>query len=96
MLCSTNHAMNPKLSALFVITSALWLTGCQTGTARLDTGSLTVAAVNTTPVEIFGGKIGLQLPAAERSAVLPTANRDSRLVTLDDKAYQAWKRANRS
>ncbi|MCF7687643.1 MAG: hypothetical protein K9M98_06765 [Cephaloticoccus sp.] len=88
--------MNPKLSALFLITSALWLTGCQTSTARLNTESLTVAAVNTTPVETFGGKIGLQLPAAERSAALPTPKRDTRLFTLDDKAYQAWKRANRS
>jgi|UniRef100_UPI0040494361 hypothetical protein len=88
--------MNRKLNAITFILPSIWLSGCNTSTTHISPEDLATLAAQASPAEMFGGQIGMQLAAAERPGNLATTKSDAKLAKIDSKAYQDWKRANRS
>lgn len=84
--------MNKTLLSLAILSSVIWLSGCNTTTTALT--QLSPDAVSTE--QLMGGKIGLQLAAASNPAEMQTNQDQKQLVTSNERAYKDWKRSNRS
>lgn len=87
--------MKTKLITLALLIATLGFTGCNTTTAQ--TPSLVkLAAADVNARQLLGGKIGSEIWIAGESPEIRGADKTSRIVTVDQRAYRSWKKANRS
>lgn len=87
--------MKTKLITLALLIGTLGFTGCNTSTAH-NPAITKLAAIDVTAQQLLGGKIGSQIATAEEPTKIREAVEKSRIVTVDQRAYRSWKKANRS
>jgi len=87
--------MKTKFISLALLIAALGLTGCNTTTTQ-SPSIKQLAAEGVTAQQLLGGKIGTQIAATERVTEIRNTDKQSKIVSVDQRAYLNWKKANRS
>ena len=87
--------MKTKLISLTLAIAAIALTGCNTTTTQ-SSAAMQLAAEGVTAQQLLGGKIGAQIATVERDTEIRDSDAKARLVSVDQRAYRSWKKANRS
>ncbi len=87
--------MKTKLISIALLIATLGFTGCNTTTAH-NPSLMKLAATEVTAQQLLGGKIGTQIAATAEPTTIRDADKKSRLVTVDQRAYRSWKKANSS
>ena len=93
--CQQITTMKTKLISLALLIATLGFTGCNTTTAS-NPSVVKLAAVDVTARQLLGGKIGTQIATAGEPTDIRDTDKKSRIVTVDQRAYRSWKKANRS
>lgn len=87
--------MKTKLLTLALLIGSLGFTGCNTTTAR-NPALLKLAAADISAHQLLGGKIGTQIASADEITGIRETDQASKVVSVDQRAYRSWKKANRS
>ena len=87
--------MKTKLISLVLLIATLGFTGCNTATAH-NPALVKLASADLTAQQLLGGKIGTQISNMDETTEIHDADKKSRIVTVDQRAYLNWKKANRS